>query len=99
MSADDTSTLPGSDDNVYPTDPKMDVAAPSADGAKTPAAPSADGSVAPTQASDESVAPEEGKAEGKKALPQTNDFLATLLPMLGVALGGTSIAFGKRMRH
>ena len=99
VSADDTSTLPGSDDNVYPTDPKMDVAAPSADGAKTPAAPSADGSVAPTQASDESVAPEEGKAEGKKALPQTNDFLATLLPMLGVALGGTSIAFGKRMRH
>ena len=99
VSADDTSTLPGSDDNVYPTDPKMDVAAPSADGAKTPAAPSADGSVAPTQASDESAAPEEGKAEGKKALPQTNDFLATLLPMLGVALGGTSIAFGKRMRH
>ena len=105
VSADDTSTLPGSDDNVYPTDPKMDVAAPSADEATTPAnpaspaAPSADGSVAPTQAGDESAAPEESKAEGKKALPQTNDFLATLLPMLGVALGGTSIAFGKRMRH
>ena len=99
VSADDTSTLPGSDDNVYPTDPKMDVAAPSADGTKTPAAPSADGSVTPAQASDESAAPEESKAEGKKALPQTNDFLATLLPMLGVALGGTSIAFGKRMRH
>lgn len=31
--------------------------------------------------------------------PKTGDFLAALLPMLGVALGGTSIAFGKRMRH
>ena len=112
VSADDTSTLPGSDDNVYATDPKMDVTAPSADGATTPAnpaspvadpaspaAPSADGSVAPTQAGDESAAPEQGKAEVKGALPQTNDFFATLLPMLGVALGGTSIAFGKRMRH
>lgn len=42
----------------------------------------------------------EGK-EGAQATktPKTGDFLAALLPMLGVALGGTSIAFGKRMRH
>lgn len=38
------------------------------------------------------------KAQAKHT-PKTGDFLAGLLPMLGVALGGTSIAFGKRMRH
>ncbi|MES5161014.1 hypothetical protein ABVC47_05950 [Fannyhessea vaginae] len=38
------------------------------------------------------------KAQATKT-PKTGDFLAALLPMLGVALGGTSIAFGKRMRH
>lgn len=38
------------------------------------------------------------KAQAKHT-PKTGDFLAALLPMLGVALGGTSIAFGKRMRH
>ena len=42
----------------------------------------------------------EGKEEAQEAkTPKTGDFLAALLPMLGVALGGTSIAFGKRMRH
>ena len=38
------------------------------------------------------------KAQAKKT-PKTSDVLATLLPMLGVVLGGTSIAFGKHMRH
>lgn len=38
------------------------------------------------------------KAQATKT-PKTGDFLSALLPMLGVALGGTSIAFGKRMRH
>ena len=41
---------------------------------------------------------EEDKAQAEKT-PKTGDFFAALLPMLGVALGGTSIAFGKRMRH
>ena len=41
---------------------------------------------------------EEAKAQAEKT-PKTGDFFAALLPMLGVALGGTSIAFGKRMRH
>lgn len=38
------------------------------------------------------------KAQAKKT-PKTSDVLATLLPMFGVVLGGTSIVFGKRMRH
>lgn len=38
------------------------------------------------------------KAQATKT-PKTSDVLATLLPMFGVVLGGTSIVFGKRMRH
>lgn len=38
------------------------------------------------------------KAQAKKT-PKTSDVLATLLPMFGAVLGGTSIVFGKRMRR
>ena len=66
-----------------------------------PEAPESDNSGDGTtsgDASHDNTSMSKEKAQAKKT-PKTSDVLATLLPMFGVVLGGTSIVFGKRMRH
>lgn len=65
---------------------------------QTPASDNSGAGTTSGDASHDNTSMSKEKAQAKKT-PKTSDVLATLLPMFGVVLGGTSIVFGKRMRH